>query len=186
MKMIIGLGNPTKEFYNTRHNIGFLCIDYLVKKLNLTNPKNEFNAKIWKYWINNEFYLFVKPMSYMNLSGTPIICLITYYKINIEDIIIIQDDKDLKLNDLKIKIASSAGGHNGIKDILQKLKTKKIKRIKIGIGFNSNYSIKDWVLSSFNSEEFKKLELVFERIYIFLKQYFKGIDFENIISLKKF
>ena len=140
MKLIVGLGNPGKEYENTRHNIGFNVIDLYLKKNNLNLDKEKFNGKYLKTNINNEEVIFLEPQTYMNLSGDSVLKIMNFYKINIEDILIIQDDLDLDLGKIKLKEKSSSGGHNGIKDIEQKLGSNSFKRLKIGIS-NSNQII---------------------------------------------
>ncbi len=182
MKLVIGLGNPGKEYQNTRHNIGFQCIDYLIKNLNLGLPKIKFNAEVWKYSINNEKYIFAKPLSYMNLSGKPSLLLATYFEINKKDIIVIYDDKDLDFLNLKIKLSGSAGGHNGMKSIIENFKSDQIARIKVGIGYSKHYLIKDWVLANFSFEEQKELSFVYKKILQIFEKIFIGESIEKIAA----
>lgn len=159
MKLIVGLGNPGEERKNTRHNIGFIILDEYLKH---NNWKKEPLALVYKERKGNEEILFVKPTTYMNLSGSAVKKYIDYYKINIKDILIIQDDLDLELGKIKIKANSSSGGHNGIKDIINQLKTNEFKRLKIGISHPKNNTI-DYVISNFKKEE---LEIIKEKLPI--------------------
>lgn len=154
MKLVVALGNPGKEYENTRHNMGFMFVDYFFNKKGISvNWSNKFNGLYCDLSINNEKVLFVKPMSYMNLSGEVVRKYVDFYKINIEDIFIISDDLDLSLGNYKLKASGSSGGHNGLKDIEKNLGTQEYKRLKIGISKDNNINTKDYVLSKFNSEE---------------------------------
>ena len=149
MKLIIGLGNPGKEYQNTRHNIGYWALD---NYLNFPTWKNEKLSLVYKTKINNQDVLFIKPTTYMNLSGDAVKYYLNYYKIDLQNILIIQDDIDLPLGKLRIKNNSASGGHNGIKDIINKLNTQQFLRLKIGISKPEN-NITDYVLSQFSKEE---------------------------------
>lgn len=154
MKLIVGLGNIGKEYENTRHNIGFFVLDnYLGKNINW--QKDKF-AYIYKEKKNNDTIIYIKPTTFMNLSGDAVRYYSDYYKIAIEDILIIQDDMTLPIGATRIKINSSAGGHNGIKDIINKLKTDKFARLKVGIG-NPSFDVVDFVLGKFSSSDQKIL-----------------------------
>lgn len=148
-KLIVGLGNPGKEYVNTRHNIGFELLDYLDN----SDYKSKFNALYKKLRVDNYIIYLIKPLSYMNLSGKVVSDFINYYNIDINDILIIQDDLDMTLGKIKFIFNSSHGGHNGIKDIIANLKTKEFLRLKIGISKNYNYDTKDYVLGKFSKEE---------------------------------
>lgn len=150
MKLIIGLGNPGKEYVNTRHNIGFMILDHYN---NDCLWKKKWNSLYQETKINNEKVLLVKPLTYMNLSGNSVIEFVNFYKINLEDILVIQDDLDLEIGKYRLKINSSSGGHNGIKSIIEKLNSNAFARLKIGISNNKNIDTKDYVLGKFTKEE---------------------------------
>ncbi|NCN07079.1 aminoacyl-tRNA hydrolase [Candidatus Falkowbacteria bacterium] len=135
MKLVIGLGNPGKEYLKTWHNIGFLALDNIADVFNFEKFKadKKFKAEITTGHIGDEKIILVKPLTFMNNSGSAVLTIAKYYKLNPEDIIVIHDDIDLPLGRLKIIKNSSAGGHNGIKSIIQYLKTQDFIRIKIGI-----------------------------------------------------
>lgn len=149
MKLIVGLGNPGSEYEFTRHNIGFYIIDSYLGEVNW---QEKFNALYYQININNEKYIFVKPLTYMNNSGEAVIKFVNFFKIDIEDILIIQDDLDLDIAKIRIKKSSSDGGHNGIKSIIKCLNTKDFARLKIGIG-SPKYDTINHVLSKFTNEE---------------------------------
>ena len=153
MKLIVGLGNPGKEYSKTRHNVGFLTLD---SYLGTVKWKNKYNGLY--YEASNVIYL--KPQTYMNLSGNCIRDFVNFYKIDVNDVLIIQDDLDLPLFSYKLKYKSSSGGHNGIKSIISNLGTDSVPRLKIGIANDKSIDTKDYVLGKFSKkdiEEFNKL-----------------------------
>lgn len=164
MKLIVGLGNPGNEYKNTRHNVGFNLIDYICKQRNLNIDKEQFNAKYAVTRVDGERVLMIKPLSYMNLSGVVVKKYVDYFKLNNEDVLVIQDDIDMPLGRVKIITNSSSGGHNGIKDIERNLKGKNYVRLKIGIGKDSNIDSKDYVLSKFSDEELEKLNVIYSKL----------------------
>jgi len=153
MKLIVGLGNPGREYENTRHNIGFMVMDEIANNLNMKYTKSKFNGLFFDCNINGEKVLFLKPQKYMNLSGEVVRDFVNFYKINIEDILIIVDDLDLPFGKIRLKKKSSSGGHNGLKNIFMHLNTDDIKRIKIGIGNDKKIDTKKYVLSSFSEND---------------------------------
>ena len=164
MKLIFGLGNPGRDYKNTRHNIGFSLLDYIADKKGLSSPKEKFNASILEYNYNGEKVMFIKPLSYMNLSGGVVSKFVSFYKVDINDILIIQDDLDMSFGKIKIVFNSSSGGHNGIKDIESRLGTKAYARLKIGIAKNNEIDTKDYVLGKFSTEELKILDNVYDKL----------------------
>lgn len=153
MKLIVGLGNPGIEYSNTRHNIGFQLLDFIIKEKDLDFNKEKFNAKYCEYNVNGEKVFLIKPLSYMNLSGSVVSKFVSFYKILPKDVLIIQDDLDMRLGRVKIVHNSSSGGHNGIKDIERCLGTRDYVRVKIGIAKDKSMDTKDYVLGNFSLEE---------------------------------
>lgn len=162
MKLIVGLGNPGKKFNNTPHNLGFEIIDLLKKQgqFSAWQEKKKLKAKIAKA----ENLIFAKPETFMNQSGLAVKALMDYYKISPEDIYIIQDDITLDTGKLRIKEDSTFGGHKGIKSIIENIKTKKFKRLKIGIGPKpEDMPAKEYVLKKISKEKTKILSAVKEK-----------------------
>lgn len=153
MKLIVGLGNPGKEYEKTKHNVGFMCLDLVLEKLNVKLDKNKFNGDYYQGLVNNQKVIFLKPHTFMNLSGECIIQFIDYFKIDIEDILIIYDDLDLAIGQYKIKVKGSSNGQKGMDNIMKHLHTQNIARIKIGIDRDDYYSTKNYVLSTFNEDQ---------------------------------
>lgn len=161
MKLVIGLGNPGREYKNTRHNIGFMVLDNYLGKVDW---KIKMEAYCFQTDINNKQVLFIKPLTYMNLSGLAVSKIVNFYKIDIKDILVIQDDLDMSIGRVKIVYNSSSGGHNGIKDIERCLGTQKYARVKIGIANNKNMDTKDYVLGKFTLDEMQILNSDYEKL----------------------
>lgn len=181
MKLIVGLGNPGNEYENTRHNIGFQTIDKYANKLGISITKSKFNGLYAETLIEGEKVILLKPQSFINLSGEVIRKFVDFYKISINDILIINDDLDLVVGTYKIKKKGSSGGHNGLKNIELHFGTQEYKRIKIGISNNKNMDTKDYVLGKLSKEENKKLDEVKNIVLNILDDYFK-VSFEELMS----
>jgi PTH1 family peptidyl-tRNA hydrolase len=159
MYVIAGLGNPTKEYENTRHNIGFMAVDYLADKYGISLLECKHKALMGKGIINGNKVVLVKPLTYMNLSGEAIRSVIDYYKVDEkEELIVIYDDISLDVGQLRIRKKGSAGGHNGIKNIIAHLGHDTFMRIKIGVGEKpKGYDLADYVLGHFTGDELKTM-----------------------------
>ena len=181
MKLIIGLGNPGRKYNNTRHNIGFALLDYIAKNKRIDIVKKKFNALYCEININGENVVLVKPLSFMNLSGSVVSSFVSYYKVPVEDILVIHDDLDMILGRVKIVHNSSSGGHNGIKDIERCLGSNSYARLKIGISNNKDIDTKDYVLSKFNNEEKEILTNVYEKLVNVVDD-FCDMDLERLMS----
>lgn len=181
MKLIVGLGNPGKEYEKTRHNIGFMVIDKFLKKNNISNQKEKFNGHYYEMESNGEKVLLLKPQKYMNLSGEVVIKYINFYKINIDDILIICDDLDMPCGKIKLKYTGSSGGHNGLKNIECHLATKDYKRLKIGIANDKEMETRDYVLGRFNAEENEQIDFSTTLGVSIIEDYLK-ITFENLMN----
>ena len=181
MKLIVGLGNPGREYENTRHNIGFHYLDLFAKNLGNTSYQNKFNGDYQKIKLNEEDVILLKPLSYMNLSGEVVSKFVTYYKIKSEDILVIHDDLDMPVGRIKLKENGSSGGHNGIKNIILHLGTEKFKRLKVGISKNSNIETKDYVLGKFSKEDIEEYKSLEKVIIPLLNDYFK-LPFNDLMS----
>jgi PTH1 family peptidyl-tRNA hydrolase len=162
--MIAGLGNPTLRFEGTRHNAGFEVIDKITKKYDIPMKSRQGKAIIGKGIIEGNKVLFVKPQTYMNLSGESIRTLTDYYGIDpVSELLVIVDDINLPLGNLRIRKSGSAGGHNGLKNIIFELDTEEFSRIRIGVGGKpEEYDMVDYVLSHFSKEEKKAMQEAYE------------------------
>ena len=157
--MIVGLGNPGKEYTHTRHNVGFRVTDLLAESLHVRIDRLKMKALTRFVDGKDGRILLVQPQTYMNLSGAAVSALATYYKIKPERILVIFDDISLPVGRIRIRRDGSAGGHNGIKSIIQSLGTDKFPRVKVGVGAkpHPDYDLADWVLSKFSAQEEKDL-----------------------------
>ena len=160
MFIIAGLGNPTKEYEGTRHNVGFDVIDRLSEKYNIDVETKKHRALIGKGMIAGQKVILAKPQTYMNLSGESIRSLVDYYKIDPEEeLLVIYDDISLGTGQLRIRAKGSAGGHNGIKNIIAHLGSQVFPRIKIGVGEKPRgYDLADYVLGHFSKAEQEQTE----------------------------
>ena len=160
MYLVAGLGNPGKEYDMTRHNIGFHTIDYIADELGVKIKKLKYKAIYGECDINGEKVLLVKPQTYMNLSGESISEFVKFFKIPTENVIIISDDIALETGRIRIRKKGSAGGHNGLKNIIYMLNSENFNRIRIGVGAptHPDYDLKDFVLGRFTKDEIPVLE----------------------------
>lgn len=153
MKLIVGLGNPGLKYSKTRHNIGFMVIDEFAKENKISITKKKFNGLYAELDNSKEKAILLKPLSYMNLSGTVVKSYVDYFKIDIEDILVISDDLDQEFAKIKLKPFGTSGGHNGLKNIEQNIGTTNYKRLKIGIANDKSVDTKDYVLNKLSKKE---------------------------------
>ena len=163
--IIVGLGNFGIEYNETRHNAGFMAVDRLVQKNGFDISRVKFKSKTGETLINGKRCLVLKPTTYMNNSGEAVVEAMNFYKIPIENVIVIYDDISLEPGKLRIRRKGSDGGHNGIKSIIALTGSDEFPRIKIGVGKkpNPNYNLADWVLSKFSEEDKKSIEPALEK-----------------------
>lgn len=156
MKLIVGLGNPGMQYAATRHNIGFEVIDSISDAYNIQVVKNKYKALIGEGMIAGEKVILMKPQTYMNLSGEAVKACMEFHKIAIEDLIVIYDDISLEVGQLRLRESGSAGGHNGIKNIIAHLGTQQFNRIRFGVGEKpAGWDLANYVLGRFPEEEMK-------------------------------
>ena len=155
MYLIVGLGNPGKQYENTRHNVGFDAVDLLVDEYRVPSSGKQHKAMYGKGVIAGQKVILAKPLTYMNLSGESVRALVDYYKIDPEEeLLVIYDDISLEVGQLRIRRKGSAGGHNGIKNIIANLGTSVFPRIKVGVGEKpKGYDLADYVLGKFSKED---------------------------------
>ena len=174
---LIGLGNPGKKYAKSRHNIGFLLLENLSKKYNSNFLlKDKLKSSCSELLINNSIYRLFLPNTFMNNSGDAVRAILDWYKINLDQIFIIVDDKDLPLGKIRFRKKGSSGGHNGLKSIIEKLQTNNFNRIRIGIGSpplikgTNNYNTTSHVLGNISLEEKTILDKVYKRVITSLEQ----------------
>jgi len=182
MKLIVGLGNPGKEYDNTRHNIGFQFIDYYLAKRNVNDSwSNKFNGLYVQTFLNGEKVIFLKPQSYMNLSGGVVRKYFDYFNIDLDDILVISDDLDLLVGNFKLRAKGSSGGHNGLKDIERNLGSSEYKRLKIGISNDKSIECRDYVLGKISFSDKDLYKMLFEELCGLLDDYFQ-LPFSDLMN----
>ena len=159
MKLIAGLGNPGVEYVLTRHNMGWLSVDHFVNNNNLGKPQNKFHSEFWK----TDNLILIKPLTFMNSSGLAVSEAVNFYRINLDDILIIYDEMALPFGKLRLRAQGSAGGHNGLISILGSLGDIHVPRLRVGIG-KAPGSMINYVLGHFNDEERKQLPDIADRV----------------------
>ena len=176
MYIIAGLGNPGKEYENTRHNIGFDVIDRLAEEENIAVMESKHKALIGKGYVAGQKVILAKPQTFMNLSGESIREIVDYYKVDdTTELIVISDDISLDVGQIRIRKKGSAGGHNGIKNIIANLGTDRFMRVKVGVGEKpKNWDLADYVLSPFTKDERPLVNLAIEHAAKAIEQMLNG------------
>lgn len=158
MKWIVGLGNPGREYAKTRHNVGFMALDALAERHGMAFNQNKCRAVISEGVIDGVKTVLIKPLTFMNLSGESVRAYMEYYKVSLEDLIVVYDDLDTEIGKIRLRYQGSAGGHNGIKSIIQHTGTQNFNRVRMGISRpEPGFAIVDYVLSAFPKKEGDKL-----------------------------
>lgn len=169
MKLIVGLGNPGPKYETTRHNIGFLCVDYLVETWRAQGPVIKNQAEVYQATIDGEQVMLIKPQTFMNLSGRSVSPFFQFYKCQANDVIVIHDELDIDPLQIRFKTGGSAGGHNGLKSIDECLggENGDYHRVRLGIGhprnFNLRMDVADYVLGKIPDSEWDELEPLFQK-----------------------
>ena len=162
--LVVGLGNPDRKYENTRHNAGFMMLDYIADKFGARVNRVKFKSTVGEGRIGSHRVLFMKPSTYMNNSGEAVVEAMNFYKIPAENVVVLLDDINLDVGKMRIRSKGSDGGQNGMKNIIYLSGSDKFPRVKIGIGNkpNPNYDLAAWVLSKFTNDELKTLEKIGE------------------------
>ena len=178
MKLIVGLGNPGDQYKYTRHNAGFMAVDYLAKAFDFDGFKEvkDHKALVSEGQIDGEKVFLIKPQTFMNLSGQSVRSISNFYKIPLEDIIIIYDDVDIPFETLRIRMMGSAGGHNGIKSLIQELGTDEFTRVRLGIRPEKPFpgALEDYVLGKLTEDEKAALNIVIDKLPAVIQILLKG------------
>ena len=184
MKLIVGLGNPDREYLNTFHNLGFMSVDKAAEKLGVEFSKEKCRALIAETKIGTEKVILAKPLTYMNLSGESVRELVSFYKIDLSDILVIYDDYELKKGVIRIRKDGSAGTHNGMKNIVKELSSEKFKRVRIGFMQDGEVKIPliNYVLSGIKKEEAELFNKATDVAGEIAKRFAIGEDFEKIMQ----
>ena len=183
MKLIIGLGNPGKEYENTRHNAGFMAVDTFALKHDISfSLEPKMKGMLAQVNLGGNKAILLKPMTYMNLSGESVIKVMQFYKIEVDDILVISDDLDSRLGRLRLRAKGSAGGHNGHKNIVMHIHSEDYKRIKIGIDRSDVIPVVDWVLKKMTPSELEIMKEAAEIAANAIEDFILGEEFVKIAS----
>ncbi|MFC0216126.1 aminoacyl-tRNA hydrolase [Paenibacillus chartarius] len=166
MKCFVGLGNPGSQYAKTRHNIGFMAVDRFADKHGLNKFQNKCKGLLAEGNVGGEKVYLLKPQTYMNLSGESLRACMDFYKIPLEDVVILYDDLDTAFGSIRLRYQGSAGGHNGIKSIIQHTGTQTFNRIRIGISRPTvpGFDIANYVLAAFTKEEFSRMDALLDNV----------------------
>ncbi|KXT74234.1 Peptidyl-tRNA hydrolase [Streptococcus sp. DD10] len=183
-KLLVGLGNPGDKYFETKHNVGFMLIDQLAKKQNVAFTHDKiFQADLASFFLNGEKIYLVKPTTFMNESGKAVHALLTYYGLDIEDLLIIYDDLDMEVGKIRLRAKGSAGGHNGIKSIIQHIGTQVFNRVKIGIGRPKNgMSVVHHVLGKFEQNDYITILNTLVKVEDTVIRYLEGESIEKLMQ----
>ena len=174
--IVVGLGNPEKVYEKTRHNAGFMAIDYIAERHGARLDRAKFSSLVGEAVIADKRVLLMKPQTSMNLSGNAVIEAARFYKINPQNIIVLSDDITLDVGRLRVRRKGTHGGHNGLRSIEARLSSQEYQRIKIGIGAkpHPDYDLANWVLGNFSSADIAKLNENFDKLYMGLCKMLSG------------
>jgi PTH1 family peptidyl-tRNA hydrolase len=183
MKLIVGLGNPGVKYQKTRHNVGFMVIDEILKK---TGQKarfdSKFNAEISLINLNGIKFCLAKPSTFMNLSGEAISKLMKYYEVDMEDLLIIVDDVNLETGKIRVRELGGHGGHNGLRNIIGLLHTEDFKRVRIGVDNNPSMALDQYVLGQFSEDQFISLHKAIQDSVDLVEAFVNEISFKDIMT----
>lgn len=182
MYLVVGLGNPEKKYFNTFHNMGFMCVDRLADKLGAAFGKCECKSVTAHARVNGQKVIIAKPVTYMNLSGQAVVELTHKYKIEKGNLIVVYDDVDIPIGNLRIRHNGSAGTHNGMRNIVQLLGTEDFPRVRIGIGKDTPMSLVDYVLSQVTDPDRETLEPVFDSAAAALYEFVHGVPLDQVMQ----
>jgi len=163
-KLIVGLGNPGRKYAHNRHNVGFQCLDRLAKAHDLSFNRRRANASLTLGKIAEVGVVLARPLAYMNLSGQAVRQLVSFYKLSLEDILVIYDDLDLPLGTIRLRPEGGSGGHKGMRSIIEALGSQAFPRLRVGIGRPPGNDAVSYVLSDFTADEQITLESVYEKV----------------------
>lgn len=184
MKIIVGLGNPDKEYENTFHNLGFSCVDNVAEKLNIEFTKNKCKAKLSETKVGKEKVILVKPQTYMNLSGQSVREVLAFYKAELKDLLVVYDDFDLPKGSLRIRESGSAGTHNGMKSVIGEIGSGEFLRVRVGFrdAEKSQIPLVNMVLSQIKGEDKELFEKVIENASNAIIDFINGKTIQDIMQ----
>ena len=182
MKIIAGLGNPGQKYDKTKHNTGFMTMDHYLDEKGLSLDKDKFEGLWTKQKINGEDVILLEPQTYMNESGRSVSQVANFFKVDPEDILIIQDDMDMPIGKIRIRANGKSGGHNGIKSIIRDLGTEKFNTLKIGISNPKNATVDSCLLTTYNDEKQKLMDDAFDTSVKIIDDFIAGRDSQYLMN----
>lgn len=180
MRLIVGLGNTGFRFEKTRHNTGFMVVNTFAEQHRITFHASKLNARVGSRPVRGEKVIVAKPTTDMNLSGQAVAPLMNFFKLSLDDLIVVYDDMDLPVGRIRLRNHGSAGGHNGIKSIIRELRTNKFRRIRVGTAHPKHQAVDDYVLSPFTKEQRPKFDRARGRAVSALDDWTIGMGFQSL------
>ena len=180
--IIVGLGNPGKKYENTHHNVGFMAIDKIAETLNVKFNKKGCSSEYGFTSVDGEQIVLAKPQTYMNLSGEAVKSLMSHFKEDADNVVVIYDDIEIPLGAIRVRKEGSGGTHNGMKNIIQEVGTKDIKRIRIGLGVDKTIDLKDYVLSPISSKDMEIVSQSLDKIASGVEVYITDRDIDKLMQ----
>lgn len=183
MKMLVGLGNPGERYDGTRHNVGFMVLDQVIKQAGIQFDQQKFNADFTIWRCGTEKIICVKPFTYMNNSGEAVLPLMSYFGVGLEDLLVVYDDLDLEPGRIRLRSKGSAGGHNGIKSLIHLLGSQEFDRIKVGIGRPlPGWKVVDHVLAVFDPESASLVQGAIDKSVKIIEEWANGSSFIDLMN----
>lgn len=182
MKMIVGLGNIGPQYHETRHNTGFMVLEQFAEQAGLAFTTRKMEAKLASGMINGEKVLLVEPTTFMNESGRAVGALMHFYKLDVKDLIVIQDDMDMTIGRIRLRAKGSAGGHNGIKSIISALGTSEFDRIKVGIAHPDKSKVVNYVLGQFTADQRADFNQAADHAVAALNDWLDGVAMPELMN----
>ena len=177
MKIIVGLGNPGRKYEKTRHNVGFLVLDEVAKRMNTKIDQTKFKAEYGEFIHNQEKIILIKPQTFMNLSGESVVQFAQYFGVDAKDIMVISDDINLEKGIIRARMNGSSGGQKGIQDIINRLKTNQFPRLRVGIGFDAKIETVNYVLGKIDNN------VAIEKAADFIVEYIEGKTPQQLMNV---
>lgn len=183
MKLVVGLGNPGLKYQKTRHNVGFMVIDEILKEAGVSARFDaKFNAEVAVLNVQGKKLCLAKPSTFMNLSGEAISKIMNYYDIPMEDLLVIVDDVNLETGKLRLRETGGHGGHNGLRNIIGLLHSENFKRVRIGVDNNPNIPLDQYVLGQFSSDQFITLSKAIMHSKTIIEMFVEGVSYKDIMT----
>ncbi len=180
--MVVGLGNPGKKYFETKHNVGFMVVDQLAADFGVKLDKLEFDAATATVRVDGERIMLVEPQTFMNASGKAVRQLMAFYQVQEDELLVVQDDLDMPMGKLRLRVKGSAGGHNGIKDIIAATGSSNFARVKIGTDHPAAQTVVDWVLTPFSKDDRPVINSAIDQAVALIKDRISGTSIAQLMN----